>query len=160
MALNIGVLTISDTGSKGQRKDRSGDAVQKYIEDSGHCVIYRSMVPDDPEVIKEMLKVWADSTEIDVVFTTGGTGLSTRDNTPEATMEVTEYLIPGIAEAMRLKTFDSTPYSILSRAVAGVRSGSIIINLPGSESGVKQCIDVIFESVIHAVDIVRDNTKH
>ena len=105
MALNIGVLTISDTGSKGQRKDRSGDAVQKYIEDSGHCVIYRSMVPDDPEVIKEMLKVWADSTEIDVVFTTGGTGLSTRDNTPEATMKISEYLIPGIAEAMRLKTF-------------------------------------------------------
>ena len=158
--MNIGVLTISDTGFKGQRKDRSGDAVQKYIEDSGHCVIHRSIVSDDPEVIQEKLKNWTDSTVVDVVFTTGGTGLSTRDNTPEATMKISEYLIPGIAEAMRLKTFDSTPFSILSRGVAGVRSGSIIINLPGSETGVKQCIDVIFESIIHAVDIVRDNTEH
>ena len=106
--MNIGVLTISDTGSKGQRKDHSGDAVQKYIEDSGHCVIHRSIVSDNPETIQEKLKNWTDSTAVDVVFTTGGTGLSTRDNTPEATMEVVEYLIRGIPEAMRLKTFDST----------------------------------------------------
>ena len=158
--MNICVLTISDSGYIGDRKDLSGDAVQKYIENSGHVVVQRSIVPDDPKAIRGILEKWADSIDVDVIFTTGGTGLSTRDNTPEATIEVAEYLIPGIAEAMRLKTFSLTPYSILSRAVAGVRSGSIIINLPGSVSGVNQCIDVIFESVIHAVQIVQDAKPH
>ena len=158
--MNICVLTISDSGYKGQRKDLSGEAIQKYVEDLGHAVIRRSIVPDDPNIIEEILIKWTDSSEVDVVFTTGGTGLSTRDNTPEATIAISEYLIPGIAEVMRLKTFDSTPYSILSRAVAGVRSRSIIINLPGSVSGVEQCIDVIFESVLHAVQIVNDDTEH
>ena len=158
--MNICVLTISDSGYRGDRKDFSGDAVQKYVEDAGHSVVLRSIVPDDPSAIRTILEKWADSTGVDVIFTTGGTGLSTRDNTPEATIDVTEYLIPGIAEVMRLKTFDLTPYSILSRAVAGVRSGSIIINLPGSVSGVKQCIEVVFESVIHAVQIVQDTKPH
>ena len=158
--MNVCVLTISDSGYKGQRKDLSGDVIQKYVEDSGHTVVQRSIIPDDPQIIKETLERWTDSSAIDVVFTTGGTGLSTRDNTPEATIAVSEYLIPGIPEVMRLKTFDSTPYSILSRAVAGVRLGSIIINLPGSVSGVNQCIDVIFESVVHAVQIVQDCTEH
>ncbi len=158
--MNICVLTISDSGYKGQRKDLSGEVVQKYVEDLGHSVILRSIVPDDPHSIREILIKWTDSSEVDVVFTTGGTGLSTRDNTPEATTDVSEYLIPGIAEVMRIKTFDSTPYSILSRAVAGVRSKSIIINLPGSVSGVDECIDVIFESVLHAVQIVQDHTEH
>lgn len=158
--MNICVLTISDSGYKGQRKDLSGEAIQKYVEDLGHAVIRRSIVPDDPKIIEEILMKWTDSSEVDVVFTTGGTGLSTRDNTPEATIAISEYLIPGIAEVMRIKTFDSTPYSILSRAVAGVRSRSIIINLPGSVSGVEQCIDVIFESVLHAVQIVNDDTEH
>ena len=158
--MNVCVLTISDSGYKGQRKDLSGDVIQKYVEDSGHSVVQRSIIPDDPQIIKETLERWTDSSAIDVVFTTGGTGLSTRDNTPEATIAVSEYLIPGIPEAMRLKTFDSTPYSILSRAVAGVRLRSIIINLPGSVSGVNQCIDVIFESVVHAVQIVQDCTEH
>ena len=158
--MNICVLTISDSGYKGQRKDLSGEAVQKYVEDFGHSVILRAIVSDDPHSIREILIKWTDSSEVDVVFTTGGTGLSTRDNTPEATIAISEYLIPGIAEVMRIKTFDSTPYSILSRAVAGVRSRSIIINLPGSVSGVEQCIDVIFESVLHAVQIVQDHTEH
>mgnify|MGYP001316800832 CR=1 FL=1 len=158
--MNVCVLTISDSGYKGQRKDLSGDVIQKYVEDSGHSVVQRSIIPDDPQIIRETLERWTDSSGIDVVFTTGGTGLSTRDNTPEATIAVSEYLIPGIPEAMRLKTFDSTPYSILSRAVAGVRLRSIIINLPGSVSGVNQCIDVIFESVVHAVQIVQDCTEH
>ena len=158
--MNICVLTISDSGYKGQRKDLSGEAVQKYVEDLEHTVIRKSIVPDDPKIIEEILMKWTDSSEVDVVFTTGGTGLSTRDNTPEATIAISEYLIPGIAEVMRIKTFDSTPYSILSRAVAGVRSRSIIINLPGSVSGVEQCIDVIFESVLHAVQIVNDDTEH
>lgn len=158
--MNICVLTISDSGYKGQRKDLSGEAIQKYVEDLGHAVIRISIVPDDPKIIEEILMKWTDSSEVDVVFTTGGTGLSTRDNTPEATIAISEYLIPGIAEVMRIKTFDSTPYSILSRAVAGVRSRSIIINLPGSVSGVEQCIDVIFESVLHAVQIVNDDTEH
>ena len=158
--MNVCVLTISDSGYKGQRKDLSGDVIQKYVEDSGHSVVQRSIIPDDPQIIRETLERWTDSSAIDVVFTTGGTGLSTRDNTPEATIAVSEYLIPGIPEAMRLKTFDSTPYSILSRAVAGVRLRSIIINLPGSVSGVNQCIDVIFESVVHAVQIVQDCTEH
>lgn len=158
--MNVCVLTISDSGYKGQRKDLSGDVIQKYVEDSGHSVVQRSIIPDDPQIIRETLERWTDSSSIDVVFTTGGTGLSTRDNTPEATIAVSEYLIPGIPEAMRLKTFDSTPYSILSRAVAGVRLRSIIINLPGSVSGVNQCIDVIFESVVHAVQIVQDCTEH
>ena len=156
--MNVCVLTISDSGYKGQRKDLSGDVIQKYVEDSGHSVVQRSIIPDDPQIIRETLERWTDSSGIDVVFTTGGTGLSTRDNTPEATIAVSEYLIPGIPEAMRLKTFDSTPYSILSRAVAGVRLRSIIINLPGSVSGVNQCIDVIFESVVHALQIVQDCT--
>ena len=158
--MNVCVLTISDSGYKGQRKDLSGDVIQKYVEDSGHSVVQRSIIPDDPQIIRETLERWTDSSSIDVVFTTGGTGLSTRDNTPEATIAVSEYLIPGIPEVMRLKTFDSTPYSILSRAVAGVRLRSIIINLPGSVSGVNQCIDVIFESVVHAVQIVQDCTEH
>ena len=158
--MNICILTVSDSGALGKRKDTSGDALEQYVAGLGHSVVFRSIVPDEHDCIVAKLKEWTDDTKIDVVFTTGGTGLSSRYNTPEATMVVTEYLIPGIAEAMRLKTFHLTPYSILSRAVAGVRSGSLIINLPGSKAGVKQCIDVIFESIIHAVKIVHDNNVH
>jgi len=159
--LNVGVLTISDKGAQGQRYDESG----KVIKDSlslvdGHVVKYE-VVPDEMDVIGHKLTEWADEGNVDVIITTGGTGLSQRDVTPEATLSVIDKVVPGLAEAMRAKTFNKTPMAVLSRAAAGVRGRCLIINLPGSPKAVGECLEVILPTIPHAVEIIKGEvTEH
>ncbi len=159
--INFGILTISDKGSRGERYDGSGAAIQDRIALMGGRVVRYDIVPDEVDVISRRLIEWADAGDVDVIFTTGGTGLGPRDVTPEATAPILDKMVPGIAEAMRLETFGKTPSSILSRAVAGVRKKCLIINMPGSPNGVRECMEVILEALVHAVEIITGQvTEH
>ena len=151
-----GILTISDSGSKGDReRDISGDTIIDMLSNSALSVAKRDMVPDEKEIIADTLMVWSDSGEIDVILTTGGTGLGPRDVTPEATKSILDIEVQGIAETMRMKTFEITPYAMLSRSVSGVRSGCLIINLPGSPKAVKECLEIVLPSIPHGLQIIR-----
>jgi molybdopterin adenylyltransferase len=156
-----GILTISDKGSRGERVDSSGAVIREKLAASGNTAIRYEIVPDEADIIARKLIEWADSGQVDVVLTTGGTGLGSRDVTPEATLPILDRTVPGIAEAMRLANFSKTPNSILSRAVAGVRKKCLIINLPGSPKGVSECLDIILPAVPHAVKIIKGEvTEH
>jgi molybdopterin adenylyltransferase len=161
MMLNIGVLTVSDKGWRGERQDESGKAIQKSLSKLDCQVVRYEIVPDECKVIADKLSQWADVGNLDVIFTTGGTGLSPRDVTPEATLSVVDRVVPGIAEAMRSETFSITPTAILSRAVAGVRRSCLIVNLPGSVKAVEECLSVILPVIPHAVGIIKGEvTEH
>jgi len=159
--LNVGVLTISDKGAQGQRYDESGKVIKDNLSlVDGHVVKYE-VVPDEMDVISHKLTEWADEGNVDVIITTGGTGLSQRDVTPEATLSVIDKVVPGLAEAMRAKTFNKTPMAVLSRAAAGVRGRCLIINLPGSPKAVGECLEVILPVIPHAVEIIKGEvTEH
>ena len=150
---SLGILTISDKGSRGQRYDESGDVIKELLSDNQ--LVKYEIVPDEVEVIANKLTEWADSGDIDVIFTSGGTGLGPRDVTPEATLTIVDRVVPGLAEAMRARTFNVTPFAALSRAVAGVRRKCLIINLPGSPKAVQECLEVIIPAIPHAVDIIK-----
>ncbi len=154
MEISVGILTISDKGSKGERIDRSGEVIREMVEEKleGRVKKYE-VVPDEKRTVIEKLKEMVDA-GINLILTTGGTGLSPRDVTPEATMEVIEKEVPGIEEAMRMKGLEKTPHSMLSRGVAGVRKGSLIINLPGSPKAVSESLEVILPAIPHALDII------
>jgi molybdopterin adenylyltransferase len=159
--MNIGILTISDKGSHGQRQDKSGEAIRDIMTAAGSKVVKYEVVPDEKESIAATLRDWADGGKVDIILTTGGTGLSKRDVTPEATMSVVDREVPGIAEAMRVKSLDKTPTAMLSRAVAGQRGQCLIVNLPGSTKAVKECLEVIMPTLSHAVDIIKGEvTEH
>ncbi len=151
MIKKAAILVISDRAYRGERKDRSGEAVEDVLKKNGFEVVEKRIVPDEKEKIKEVLKEWADIKAIPLIITTGGTGLSPRDVTPQATKEILDYEVPGIAEIMRIKSFEITPNAILSRAVSGVRKGSLIINLPGSPSGAKENLSFIIPAIDHAL---------
>ena len=156
---NLGILTISDKGWQGQRQDESGKVIREALSDN-HVVKYE-IVPDEAHVIAAKLAEWADRGIVDVILTTGGTGLGPRDVTPEATASVIDKVVPGFAEVMRVQTFQATPFAILSRAVAGVRSKCLIINLPGSPKAVRECLEVILPAIPHAVGIIKGEiTEH
>jgi molybdopterin adenylyltransferase len=152
--INFGVLTISDKGSLGQRVDGSGPAIKDRIALLGGRVVRYEIVPDEIDRIQGKFVEWADSGEVDVILSTGGTGLGPRDVTPEATIPILDKLVPGIAEAMRLVTFAKTPASILSRAVAGVRKKCLIVNLPGSPKAVRECLEPVIPAIVHAVEMI------
>lgn len=159
--INFGILTISDKGSRGERYDGSGAAIQDRIALMGGRVVRYDIIPDEIDIIRRRLIEWADAGDVDVILTTGGTGLGPRDVTPEATLPILDKLVPGIAEAMRIETFGKTPSSILSRAVAGVRKRCLIINLPGSPGGVRECLEVVVTAITHAVEILTETvTEH
>jgi len=159
--INFGILTISDKGSRGERYDGSGAAIQDRIALMGGRVVRYDIIPDEVDVISRRLIEWADAGDVNVILTTGGTGLGPRDVTPEATAPILDKLVPGIPEAMRMETFGKTPTAILSRAVAGVRKKCLIINMPGSPNGVRECMEVIMEALVHAVEIINGSvTEH
>ncbi|MGD0779259.1 MAG: molybdopterin adenylyltransferase [Dehalococcoidales bacterium] len=159
--INIGILTISDKGSQGQRQDKSGEAIRDIVATIDSNVIKYEIVPDEKDVIAATLCDWADSGKVDVILTTGGTGLSKRDVTPEATLAVIEREVLGIAEAMRAKSLEKTPMAMLSRAVAGQRGQCLIINMPGSTKAVRECLEAILPALSHAVEIIKGEvTEH
>jgi len=157
---NLGILTISDAGSKGERADTSGDAISEIMARQGFREALRDIVPDETDLISERLRDWCDGGEVDLIVTTGGTGLAPRDVTPEATREVIDLEVPGIAEAMRIQTLQSTPMAMLSRSVAGVRSGCLIVNLPGSPTGVRETLAVALTAIPHALEMIRGWRTH
>jgi len=152
--INFGILTISDKGSRGERYDGSGAAIQDRIALMAGRVVRYDIVPDEVDIIRNRLIEWADSADVDVILTTGGTGLGPRDITPEATAPILDKLVPGIPEAMRIETFGKTASSILSRGVAGIRKKCLIVNLPGSPNGVRECLEVIVPAISHAYEMI------
>jgi molybdopterin adenylyltransferase len=159
--ISIGILTISDKGSQGQRLDKSGETIRDIVSRVGSSVVKYEIIPDEIGIISGRLKEWADDGGMDVILTTGGTGLSTRDVTPEATLSILDKEVPGIAEAMRVKSIEKTPMAMLSRAVAGLRGQCLIINLPGSPKAVQECLEVILPALPHAVEIIKGEvTEH
>ncbi|MFC1983449.1 molybdenum cofactor biosynthesis protein B [Chloroflexota bacterium] len=159
--LNVGILTISDKGWQGQRYDESGEAIRNSPLVLDNSVVKYEVIPDETDIIASKLAEWADEGAVDVILTTGGTGLGSRDVTPEATLSIVDKVVPGFTEVMRTKTFDVTPLAVLSRAVAGVRGKCLIINLPGSPKAVRECLEIISPAIPHAVEILRGEvTEH
>lgn len=154
--VRFAVLTSSDMGAAGKREDTSGDIAVEMMREAGHELVERAMVPDERPRIVEQLRQWTFSGEIQVVLTTGGTGLGPRDVTPEATRDVIDYEVPGMAEAMRAESLKVTPMAMTSRAIAGVRGGTLIVNLPGSPGGVRDNLAVVLPALNHAVEILGD----
>ena len=158
---SLGILTISDKGAQGQRYDESGKVIRDSLASSDSNVVKYEVIPDEVDAIATKLVEWADGGSVDVILTTGGTGLSRRDVTPEATLSVVAKVAPGFAEAMRAKTLNITPMAMLSRATAGVRGRCLIINLPGSPKAVRECLEVILPTIPHAVEIIKGEiTEH
>ena len=154
MPLRLAVLTISDACSRGERGDSSGDLIATWAKERGYHLTERALVADETGLIADQLAQWCDNDKADVVLTTGGTGLTERDVTPEATRAVLEKEAPGIAEALRMSVFARFPRSALSRGLAGVRGKTLIVNLPGSPGGVRDGLGVLKDLVEHAVELV------
>jgi molybdopterin adenylyltransferase len=157
MSLRFGILTLSDRSAKGERADTSGPALVDLIRAQGWSVAKQGILPDDESAICAALIEWANSGEVDVILTTGGTGFAPRDVTPEATRKVIQCEAPGLAEAMRADSLKKTPHAMLSRAVAGIRGRTLIINLPGSPKGAAENLQTVLPVLPHAVQLLTDD---
>ena len=153
------VLTSSDTGALGKRVDTSGDAIVEIMDGAGHTLAERVMLPDDFDQLTQQISSWCDSGDVDVVLTTGGTGLSSRDVMPEVTRGLIDLEIPGIAEAMRAESLKATKMAMISRAVVGARGSTLVINLPGSTGGVRDNLAVVLSVVEQAAEVLHDRQK-
>jgi molybdopterin adenylyltransferase len=157
MSIRFGILTLSDRSSQGERPDSSGPALARLIRAEGWSVVRESLLPDEEPAIRETLISWTDGDDLDIILTTGGTGVSPRDVTPEATRAVIEREVPGLAEAMRAASFRITPHAMLSRIVTGIRKKTLIINLPGSPKGAVENLQVIMPVLPHAVQLLQED---
>jgi molybdenum cofactor synthesis domain-containing protein len=150
----VGIITSSDKGAAGQREDLSGAVIKEMVEDKGYKVIRQVILPDEKDLLAEEMKNMADNLDAELILTTGGTGFSKRDVTPEATEEVCERMAPGITEAIRYFSLQITPRAMLSRATAGIRNNTLIINLPGSPKAVRESLEFCLDSVDHGLEIL------
>ena len=157
MTIRFGILTLSDRSSRGERPDSSGPALARLILTENWSVAKQALLPDNESAIRAILSEWADSGEVDVILTTGGTGFSPRDVTPEATRAIIEREAPGLAEAMRAASLKITPHAMLSRIVTGIRKRTLIINLPGSPKGAVENLQVILPVLAHAVQLLQED---
>lgn len=160
MTIRFGILTLSDRSSRGERADSSGPALAERIKAEGWSVVKQGILPDEEASIREILIDWTDSGEIDIILTTGGTGVSPRDVTPEATHAVIERDVPGLAEAMRAASLRITPHAMLSRVVTGIRKRTLIINLPGSPKGAVENLQIVIPVLPHAIQLLRDDPAY
>jgi len=158
--MKVVVITVSDACARGQREDASGAALVELLTETGAEIVEKTVLSDDLDPLAEALREYADRSEVEVIITTGGTGLGPRDNTPEATLSVIEREAPGIAEAIRAQSLKATPMAMLSRGVCGERSGTLIINLPGSPKAVRESFAVIAPVLPHALDLLAGKTTH
>jgi len=152
--IKVGVLTISDKGSIGEREDLSGKVIEEAVKKINGEVKYYQIIPDEMVIIQEELIKAVDKLHLDLILTTGGTGLAKRDVTPEATLAIIEKEVPGISEIIRSESFKKTNRAILSRGIAGIRKESLIINLPGSPKGVRESLEIILEALPHGIEIL------
>jgi molybdopterin adenylyltransferase len=155
MSISVGILTASDKGACGEREDLSGKLVGEMVAAIGGVVAAWEIIPDEKDLISQKLVEFADHQRLDLVLTTGGTGFNPRDLTPEATLAVIERVVPGIPEVMRYESLKKTPHAMLSRAVAGIRGQTLIINLPGSPKAVRECLEAILPALSHGIEILR-----
>lgn len=153
--IRVGILTISDKGSRGEREDLSGGVIKELVKKINGEVEYYQIIPDEKNIIQEELIKAVDKLHLDLILTTGGTGLGKRDVTPEATLAIIEKEVPGISEIIRSESFKKTNRAILSRGVAGVRKESLIINLPGSPKGVRESLEIILDALPHGIEILK-----
>ncbi len=159
MTLRTAILTLSDRSYRGERADLSGPVLVEMIKSQGWDVAETLILPDDLDIIRDTLILWADSGDLDLILTTGGTGFSPRDITPEATRFVVDKLAPGITEAMRVESLKITPHAMLSRAVSGIRGTVLIINLPGSPKAARENLEVVLPVLGHAVQLLQDSPE-
>jgi molybdenum cofactor synthesis domain-containing protein len=149
--MKAAILTLSDKGARGEREDRSGPALEAWLAERGVTVLHTEVAPDELDIIFVKLEGWADSGAFDLILTTGGTGVSPRDVTPDATRQIVEREIPGFGEVMRRTSMEKTPHAMISRAIAGIRGRTLIINLPGSPGGAVENLAAVWPAVPHAV---------
>ena len=157
--MKIGIITVSDSCYRGEREDQSGKVIQHMVASLGEVVEYR-VVPDEKDILRSALLEATDKKAIDLVLTTGGTGISPRDITPDTTEEIIKRKIPGLGELMRMKTYSSSPTSVLSRAIAGIRGKSLVVNLPGSPRGAEECLAVLLPILPHTFEMIQGLPHH
>ncbi|ADL13560.1 MogA/MoaB family molybdenum cofactor biosynthesis protein [Acetohalobium arabaticum] len=157
--IKVGIITASDKGSRGEREDKSGQVIEEVIAEIEGEVVSYQVVPDEKEVLKAKMLKMVTEDGVDLLLTTGGTGLAPRDVTPDATLELIEREVPGIAEAMRMESLQVTDRAMLSRARAGVIKETLIVNLPGSPKAVQECLEVVIPALPHAVELIKDEVE-
>jgi molybdopterin adenylyltransferase len=155
MSIRTAIITLSDKGSAGERVDESGQVIRELIAELGASAVHYEILPDEKSRISETLKRLSDSGNIDLILTTGGTGVAPRDVTPEATLAVIDRELPGMAEAMRAESLKKTPHAMISRAVAGIRKQTLIVNLPGSPKAVRENLAVILPALSHTIEKIK-----
>ena len=160
--IRLAVLTVSTSGYQGQREDTSGQVIKEILGPPDYQVVRYEIVSDEKDMIADRLALWADAPDVDLIVSTGGTGLGPRDVTPEACLSILDKEVPGLAEAMRARTLQFTPMAMLSRSVAGIRGNTLIITLPGSPKGVRECLEVVKPVLPHALELLHSEavTEH